>query len=39
MEKTVGTPLPLSGDKATIPIQPYEILSIRVDYPHMEANK
>jgi alpha-mannosidase len=39
MEKTVGTPLPLSGDKVTIPIHPYEILSIRVDYPHMEAKK
>jgi alpha-mannosidase len=39
MEKTVGTPLPLSGDKVTIPIHPYEILSIRVDYPHMEAKR
>jgi alpha-mannosidase len=39
MEKTVGTPLPLSGDKVTIPIHPYEILSIRVDYPHMEATR
>jgi alpha-mannosidase len=38
MEKTVGTPLPLSGDKVTIPIHPYEILSIRVDYPRTEAN-
>jgi alpha-mannosidase len=37
MEMTVGTPLPLSGDKVTIPIQPYEILSLRVDYPHTEA--
>jgi alpha-mannosidase len=39
MEKAVGTQLPLSGDKVTIPIQPYEILSLRVDYPHTEANK
>jgi alpha-mannosidase len=39
MEKAVGTPLPLSGDKVTIPIHPYEILSIRVDYPHMEAHR
>ena len=39
MEKTVGTPLALSGDKVTIPIHPYEILSLRVDYPHTEANR
>jgi alpha-mannosidase len=39
MEKTVGAPLPLSGDKVTIPIHPYEILSLRVDYPHTEANR
>jgi alpha-mannosidase len=39
MEKAVGTQLPLSGDKVTISIQPYEILSLRVDYPHTEANK
>ena len=39
MEKTVGTSLPLSGDKVTIPIHPYEILSIRVDYPRTEANR
>jgi alpha-mannosidase len=37
MEKTVGAPLPVSGDKVTIPIHPYEILSLRVDYPHSEA--
>jgi len=39
MEKPTGTPLPLSGDKVTTPIHPYEILSLRVDYPHTEANK
>jgi alpha-mannosidase len=39
MEKTVGTPLALSGDKVTIPIHPYEILSLRVDYPPTEANR
>jgi len=33
MEKSLGTPLPLSGGKVTVPIHPYEILSIRVDYP------
>ncbi len=38
MEKPVGSPLPLAGDKVTIPIKPYEILSLRVDYPHAEAD-
>jgi alpha-mannosidase len=33
MEKPLGSPLPLSGDKVTAHITPYEILSIRVDYP------
>ena len=33
MEKSVGSPLALSGDKVTAHITPYEILSIRVDYP------
>lgn len=37
MEKSVGSPLPLSGNKVTIPIHPYEILSLRVDYPHTES--
>jgi alpha-mannosidase len=39
MEKTVGTQLPLSHDRVTIPIHPYEILSLKVDYPHTEASK
>jgi alpha-mannosidase len=34
MEKPVGSELPLTGNKATITIHPYEILTIRVDYPH-----
>ena len=34
MEKPIGSPLNLSGDKVTVPIHPYEILSIRADYPH-----
>jgi len=34
MEKPLGSPLPLSGNKVTVPISPYEILSIRVDYTH-----
>ncbi|RZU41944.1 alpha-mannosidase [Edaphobacter modestus] len=33
MEKPTGSPLALSGDKVTAHISPYEILSIRVDYP------
>jgi alpha-mannosidase len=33
MEKSTGSPLALSGDKVTAHITPYEILSIRVDYP------
>ena len=32
MEKSVGTGLALAGNKVTVPIKPYEILSIRVDY-------
>jgi alpha-mannosidase len=39
MEKAVGTPLPISDDKVTIPIHPFEILSLRVDYPHQQAAK
>jgi alpha-mannosidase len=34
MEKPLGSPLTVGGDKVTIPIHPFEILSIRVDYPH-----
>ena len=33
MEAQVGTPLPVSHDKVTVPIHPYEILSVRLDYP------
>ncbi|QHS53968.1 alpha-mannosidase [Edaphobacter sp. 12200R-103] len=34
MEKPTGSPLTVSGDKVTAHIHPYEILSLRVDYPH-----
>jgi alpha-mannosidase len=34
MEKPQGSPLPVASNKVTVPISPYEILSIRVDYPH-----
>jgi alpha-mannosidase len=39
MEKPLGSPLTITGDKVTVPIHPFEILTIRVDYPHenMEA--
>jgi alpha-mannosidase len=33
METAVGGPLPLAGDVVKAPIHPYEILTIRVDYP------
>jgi alpha-mannosidase len=41
MEAPEGDPLPISGDTAKAPvvnvkIKPYEILTIRVDYPHSE---
>ena len=33
MEKPQGSPLTVTNNKVTVPITPYEILSIRVDYP------
>jgi alpha-mannosidase len=39
MEKPEGASLTVSGDVVTAPIKPYEILTIRVDYPHEEAKK
>jgi alpha-mannosidase len=33
LEQPQGSALPLHGDKVTVPIHAYEILSIRVDYP------
>lgn len=33
MEKAEGSSLKISGDTVTAPIHPYEILSVRVDYP------
>jgi len=33
MEKATGAPLAVSGDKVTAHISPYEILTVRVDYP------
>jgi alpha-mannosidase len=35
MEQPQGSPLTISGgDRVTAPIHPYEILTLRVDYPH-----
>jgi alpha-mannosidase len=34
MEQPEGGPLPLAGDVVKAPIHPYEILTIRVDYPN-----
>jgi alpha-mannosidase len=36
MEAPEGDPLPISGEVVKAPIKPYEILTIRVDYPHSE---
>jgi alpha-mannosidase len=33
MEAAEGTPLEVAGDVVKAPIKPYEILTIRVDYP------
>ncbi len=33
METPEGAPLELAGDVVKAPIHPYEILTIRVDYP------
>jgi alpha-mannosidase len=33
MEAAVGSPLTVEGDVVKVPIHPYEILTIRVDYP------
>jgi alpha-mannosidase len=33
MEKPEGAPLTVSGDTIRVPIHPYEILTVRVDYP------
>ena len=36
MEQPQGSPLTVTGGHVTIPIKPYEILAVRVDYPHGE---
>jgi alpha-mannosidase len=32
LEKPEGSPLSVTGDKVTVPVHPYEILALRVDY-------
>jgi alpha-mannosidase len=39
MEKPEGAALNLAGDTITVPIKPYEILTIQATYPHNEAAK
>jgi alpha-mannosidase len=39
MEKPEGAALNLSGDTITVPIKPYEILTIQASYPHNVAAK
>ena len=36
LEHPVGGALPLSGDRVTVPVHPYEIVAVRVDYPEKE---
>lgn len=33
MEKPEGGPLPMNGDRITVPVHPYEIVAVRVNYP------
>jgi alpha-mannosidase len=34
MEKPEGSPLPVVASHLTVPVHPYEIVTVRVDYPH-----
>ncbi|HEV2463984.1 MAG TPA: glycoside hydrolase family 38 C-terminal domain-containing protein [Acidobacteriaceae bacterium] len=36
MEKPEGGPLSVTGDKVTVPVHPFEIVAVRVDYPHKQ---
>jgi alpha-mannosidase len=33
MEQPEGSPLPVSDNKVTVPVHPFEVVSVRVDYP------
>ena len=37
MEKPEGDALPVHGDRVTIPVHPFEIVAVRVDYPEKGA--
>jgi alpha-mannosidase len=37
MEQPQGSALSFTGDKVTVPVHPYEIVAVRVDYPHKTA--
>ncbi len=34
MEKPEGSPLPVVANHVTVPVRPYDIVTVRVDYPH-----
>ncbi|MEO6966058.1 MAG: glycoside hydrolase family 38 C-terminal domain-containing protein, partial [Acidobacteriaceae bacterium] len=37
MEKPEGNPIPVTGtDQITVPIHPYDIMAVRIDYPHQQ---
>jgi alpha-mannosidase len=36
MEQPEGAALPVSGNQVTVPVHPFEIVSVRVDYPHKQ---
>jgi len=36
MEKPLGSTLSVSGDQVTVPVHPFEIVSVQVNYPHKE---
>jgi alpha-mannosidase len=36
MEQPEGSALPVIGDQVTVPVHPFEIVSVRVDYPHKQ---
>ncbi|HEV2277444.1 MAG TPA: glycoside hydrolase family 38 C-terminal domain-containing protein [Acidobacteriaceae bacterium] len=36
LEKPQGGALPVSGDRVTVPVRPYEIVAVRVDYPEKQ---
>jgi alpha-mannosidase len=36
MEQPEGSALPVNDDQITVPVHPFEIVSVRVDYPHKQ---